>query len=150
MDRDAVLNEVKDNLYPRTSKQNIALAILAFTVIIPSLILWGEEKFLFIFELLGLPPLPTLVFVCAVGGSVSLSLYYPKPGYFKLGIIPGLIFGIGVLIATNLYLFYRHSVFIAELAIPALIGCSPGWFLYQHLIRKKAFKDMEQSQGNSA
>ena len=136
-----ILAEVKRNLHPSTTRQNTCLAIIAFTIVIPAMTIWGSTGLVAIFGFLRELPLAVLFVISSVGGAVALAFWYPDPNYRMLGVIPGILLGLGVFAALFLYTSFRQNVLLAELLIPMLAGGAPGYLLYNFLVKRKALRN---------
>jgi len=148
--KDHALVELRKNLHPRTAVQNIAIVVFSFTVVIPAMTLWGASGVVHLFGFIRALPLAALFATSAVGGALACALYYPKPGYWKLGIVPGAIIGPCILASLLLYTSWREHIIGVELMIPFLVGGAPGYFLYRFLLLRRERQERPTLPGSPA
>jgi hypothetical protein len=120
--------------------QNIAIIVFAFTVVIPAGTLWGSSGLVTLFGFIRVWPLAVDFVIAAIGGAITMAMYYPKPGYRVLGIMPGLLIGPLVMLCVLYYLSFREHVLLIELMIPLLVGSAPGILLYKFLVTRKELR----------
>lgn len=131
--REGILEEVRNNLYPRTRVQQFVIGIIVASAAGMAAFAQGRPA--------GIP-----IALCGLVGIIGLAVYYPRPGYRLVGAVSGFLVGGGMVFATIAYVAFasamsRTWIANAELAIPFVVGGAPGFIVYYLLATRKALRE---------
>jgi len=80
-----------------------------------------------------------LALISIVGGAVGMSLVCLNGPYRgAVAAMSGAVAGLGIFLATYLYLSWRTSFYSAEILLPFLLGGAPGFCLLRYLMKKRS------------
>jgi hypothetical protein len=107
-----------------------ACGVIFFTSIIPAMMEAGFYNNIF-------PTRAAATVVAVIGGAIAGIIAYPSSKSYVKGILIGILWGLGVLWTTIIYMQGKDWVLSNEFMLPLMIGSLPAWGLYRLLFHKE-------------